>query len=83
MAHIYHRIDYEILRETLARDVPRLASDIEAWRSAQITPGAGQEPEHEDRHGATQRDSAGQDPQQHSGMTARGRELTCRIVSDR
>ncbi len=30
VAHIYHRIDYEILWETLARDVPSLASEIEA-----------------------------------------------------
>lgn len=37
VAHIYHRIDYEILWETLARDVPSLASEIEAWRSAQLT----------------------------------------------
>ena len=47
VAHIYHRIDYEILWETLARDVPGLASDIEAWRSAQVTPASHQEPEHE------------------------------------
>jgi uncharacterized protein with HEPN domain len=37
VAHIYHRIDYEILWETLARDVPSLASEIRAWRSAQHT----------------------------------------------
>jgi uncharacterized protein with HEPN domain len=47
VAHIYHRIDYEISWETLARDVPRLASEIEAWRSAQVTPASRQEPEHE------------------------------------
>lgn len=47
VAHIYHRIDYEILWETLARDVPGLASVIEAWRSAQVTPASHQEPEHE------------------------------------
>jgi uncharacterized protein with HEPN domain len=46
VAHIYHRIDYEILWETLARDVPSLAAEIEAWRSAQITPAPQREPEH-------------------------------------
>jgi uncharacterized protein with HEPN domain len=46
VAHIYHRIDYEILWETLARDVPSLASEIEAWRSAQATPAPPREPEH-------------------------------------
>lgn len=47
LAHIYHRIDYEILWETLARDVPSLASQIEAWQSAQITPSFEPEAEHE------------------------------------
>jgi uncharacterized protein with HEPN domain len=47
VAHIYHRIDYEILWETLARDVPSLASEIEAWRSAQITPSPEPEAEHD------------------------------------
>jgi uncharacterized protein with HEPN domain len=37
VAHVYHRIDYEILWETLARDVPRVAADVETWRSAQMT----------------------------------------------
>ena len=47
VAHIYHRIDYEILWETLARDVPSLAAEIRAWRSAQLTAASRQEPEHQ------------------------------------
>lgn len=46
VVHIYHRIDYETLWETPARDVPSHASEIEAWRSAQVTPAFPQEPEH-------------------------------------
>src|SRR5262249_12499362 len=48
LAHIHHRIDYEILGGTLARDVPSLAAEIEAWRSEQLT----RSPEHEPEHGA-------------------------------
>jgi uncharacterized protein with HEPN domain len=48
VAHIYHRIDYEILWETLARDVPSLAAEIETWRSKQLR----RSPEHEPEHGA-------------------------------
>jgi hypothetical protein len=47
VAHIYHRIYYEILWETLARTVPSLASEIEAWRSARINPQPEPEAEHE------------------------------------
>ena len=32
VAHIYHRIDYEILWETLRRDVPKLAAELENWQ---------------------------------------------------
>ena len=32
VAHIYHRIDYGILWETLSRDVPRLATELGDWR---------------------------------------------------
>lgn len=32
VAHIYHRIDYAIVRETLERDVPRRAEAVERWR---------------------------------------------------
>jgi uncharacterized protein with HEPN domain len=45
--HIYHRIDYEILWETLARDVPHLAAEIHTWHSARTERGADKEPEHE------------------------------------
>lgn len=31
VAHIYHRIDPEILRATLSQDVPRLAAELERW----------------------------------------------------
>lgn len=30
--HVYHRIDYEVLWETLTRDVPELVDRIRAWR---------------------------------------------------
>jgi len=33
VAHIYHRIDYGILWETLRQDVPRLAAELERWRA--------------------------------------------------
>ena len=35
VAHIYHRIDYEILRATLSHDVPRLAEELEQWQRGQ------------------------------------------------
>lgn len=31
VAHIYHRIDYAIVWETLVRNVPRLAQELEHW----------------------------------------------------
>ncbi|MBA3877721.1 MAG: hypothetical protein C0498_12505 [Anaerolinea sp.] len=31
--HIYHRIDYDELRETLDTDVPHLRERLRAWRS--------------------------------------------------
>lgn len=33
VAHIYHRIDYGILWETLRQDVPRLAAELARWRA--------------------------------------------------
>jgi len=36
VAHIYHRIDYDILRATLAHDVPRLAAELERWRDREL-----------------------------------------------
>jgi len=36
VAHIYHRIDYEILWATLATDVPRLTAELEHWRSMEM-----------------------------------------------
>ena len=41
VAHVYHRIDYEILWATLARDVPSVAADVETWQSAEMTHPAG------------------------------------------
>jgi uncharacterized protein with HEPN domain len=41
VAHVYHRIDYEILWETLARDVPRVAAEVETWQSVQTARPAG------------------------------------------
>lgn len=37
VAHIYHRIDPEILWATLSRDVPRLAVEVERWRSFELS----------------------------------------------
>jgi uncharacterized protein with HEPN domain len=31
VAHIYHRIDYAIVWETLVPDVPRLAQELQHW----------------------------------------------------
>ena len=45
VAHIYHRIDYDILRATLAHDVPRLAAELERWRDHELGRGAGAERE--------------------------------------
>ncbi len=36
VAHVYHRIDYAIVWETLARDVPRLAEDLRRWRRKEL-----------------------------------------------
>jgi uncharacterized protein with HEPN domain len=43
VAHIYHRIDYDILRATLAHDVPRLAAELERWRDRELEREAGVE----------------------------------------
>jgi uncharacterized protein with HEPN domain len=32
VAHIYHRIDPDIMWATLSKDVPRLAAELERWR---------------------------------------------------
>jgi uncharacterized protein with HEPN domain len=45
--HIYHRIDYAILWETLVRDVPALAAEIERHRPVEIVRQADQDPERE------------------------------------
>ncbi|HVN10738.1 MAG TPA: HepT-like ribonuclease domain-containing protein [Kineosporiaceae bacterium] len=45
VAHIYHRIDYDILRATLAHDVPRLAAELERWRDRELGREAGAERE--------------------------------------
>lgn len=36
VAHIYHRIDYAILWDTLAHDVPRLAEELQRWRTKEL-----------------------------------------------
>ena len=36
VTHIYHRIDYAIVWETLVRDVPRLAEAVERWQVRQL-----------------------------------------------
>jgi uncharacterized protein with HEPN domain len=36
VAHIYHRIDYDVLRATLAQDVPALAAELERWRQREL-----------------------------------------------
>lgn len=36
VAHIYHRIDYGVLWDTLLRDVPQLARELESWRERQL-----------------------------------------------
>ena len=36
VAHVYHRIDYGVLRATLAQDVPRLAVELERWREREL-----------------------------------------------
>lgn len=33
VAHIYHRIDPEILWATLTQDVPRLAAELQRWHA--------------------------------------------------
>jgi uncharacterized protein with HEPN domain len=38
VAHVYHRIDVEILWSTLARDVPHLALEINRWASRSDEP---------------------------------------------
>jgi uncharacterized protein with HEPN domain len=50
VAHIYHRIDPDILWETLARDIPRLALELEHWRSREREVG-------EERTGRDERDT--------------------------
>jgi hypothetical protein len=45
VAHIYHRIDYDILRATLVHDVPRLAAELEHWRDRHLGREAGVERE--------------------------------------
>lgn len=32
--HIYHRVDYDALWNTLAEDVPRLLAELRLWRQA-------------------------------------------------
>ena len=39
VAHIYHRIDYGILWETLRQDVPRLAAELDRWRAQESAGG--------------------------------------------
>ena len=50
VAHIYHRIDYGILWETLRRDVPRLATELGNWQQQERSPG-------QDREQSVERDS--------------------------
>lgn len=38
VAHIYHRIDYAIVWETLSRDIPQLAAELIQWRTKEIVP---------------------------------------------
>lgn len=45
VAHIYHRIDYEILWETLTRDMQLLAAEVGRWHSAQTQRSADESPE--------------------------------------
>ena len=37
VAHIYHRIDPDILSATLSQDVPRLAFQLERWRARELS----------------------------------------------
>lgn len=41
VAHIYHRIDYDALWETLCTDVPDLLERLRRWRSAGSRPRGG------------------------------------------
>lgn len=50
VAHIYHRIDYEILWETLRQDVPRLATELGNWQHQERSLG-------QDREQAAEQDS--------------------------
>lgn len=43
VAHIYHRIDYGILWETLRRDLPRLATELGNWRQQERSLGRDRE----------------------------------------
>jgi uncharacterized protein with HEPN domain len=36
VAHIYHRIDPQVLWATLAQDVPQLAAEVERWRALEL-----------------------------------------------
>jgi uncharacterized protein with HEPN domain len=39
VAHIYHRIDPDILWATLSQDIPRLASELDRWRGPELSRG--------------------------------------------
>jgi uncharacterized protein with HEPN domain len=43
VAHIYHRIDPQILWATLSQDVPQLAAEIERWRALELARQAGRD----------------------------------------
>ncbi|MGC9155200.1 MAG: DUF86 domain-containing protein [Ferrimicrobium sp.] len=44
VAHIYHRIDYEIIWETLVKDIPQMVNALAGWR--ECNPGRQDEQEH-------------------------------------